>query len=81
MIGRAEGGGSPVRDLRSTALAGKDSVLARSSKRMSRICVSNPVPALGRLGNPIDEQDFLSKQTSSGSPTDAGCDSLYREER
>jgi hypothetical protein len=30
-------------------LAGKDSVLARSSKRMSRICATNPVPALGRL--------------------------------
>jgi hypothetical protein len=42
-------------------LAGKDSVLARASKRMSRIHASNPVPALGRLGNPIDEQDFLFK--------------------
>lgn len=27
------------------------------------------------------ESPPLSKQTSSGSPTDAGCDSLYREER
>ena len=40
------------------ALAGKDSELARGSKRMSRIRASNPVPALSRLGNPIDEQDF-----------------------
>jgi hypothetical protein len=47
---RAEGGGFPVGDLRSTALAGKDSVLARGSKR-----TSNPVRAVTRLGNPIDE--------------------------
>jgi hypothetical protein len=41
--------------------AGKDSALARGSKRMRRICASNPAPAVGRLGNPIDEQDFLFK--------------------
>jgi hypothetical protein len=44
---------APVHDGVSTALAAKHNVLARRSKRMSRVYTSSPVPALGRLGNPI----------------------------